>query len=104
MIQRGQKKSYAAAIRQRRAKKESKFKIALKKAASRTGDFLCRNAGTFVGVAIASALLTAVVGAVAFSVVILPDNNQRVPDNMYCSNCVDIHAQGIHNRYDIENT
>lgn len=70
---RGQKKSYAAAIRQRRAKKESKFKIALKKAASIMGDFLCRNVRTFVGVAIASALLTAVVGAVAFSVVILPD-------------------------------
>jgi serine/threonine-protein kinase len=38
-----------------------------------TGDFLCRNVRTFVGIALASALLTAVVGAVAFSVVILPD-------------------------------
>jgi len=70
---RGQKKNYSAAISKRTPKKESKFTAAFKKAASRTGDFLCRNVSTFVSVAVASALLTAVVGVFAFSVVILPD-------------------------------
>lgn len=73
MIQRGQKKSYAAAISKRRTKKESKFVLSLKKTVARIGDFLCRNVSTLVGVAIASVLLTVAVGAVAFSVVILPD-------------------------------
>ena len=81
---RGQKKNYADAISGNRSKKESKFASALKKAAARTGDFLCRNVSTFVGIAIASVLLTAVVGAVAFSVVILPDSrgvvSVTVPD------------------------
>ena len=93
---RGQKKSYAAAISQRRTKKESKFTSALKKTAARTGDFLCRNVGIFVGVAIASALLTVVVGAVAFSIVILPDSrgviSVNVPDlvgDLYDSASID---------------
>ena len=84
MIQRGQKKSYAAAISKRRTKKESKFVLSFKKTAARIGDFLCRNVGAFVGVAIAVALLTAVVGIAAFSIVILPDKrgviSVTVPD------------------------
>ena len=77
-----QKKNYARAVSGEQSQKESGFTSALKKALSRTGDFLSRNMSWFVGVAIASALLTAVVGAVAFCVVVLPDSRGVISVNV----------------------